>query len=90
MTMKKFLIIVLCAVCIITFLSYINNDSTKETPDNKNQTFTEHTKKEVIVYVSESGKKIHSNKKCSGMKYYKEMTYDEAVDAGYEFCTKCN
>ena len=60
------------------------------TPEQTKQvTTSQTTKKERIVYVSKSGKKIHSNKKCSGMKYYKEMTYDDAVDAGYEFCTKC-
>lgn len=41
-----------------------------------------------IVYVSRSGK-IHSISYCSGMKYYTEMTYQNAVNAGYEFCSNC-
>ena len=42
----------------------------------------------VTVYVSNYGK-IHSVPYCSGMKYYTEMDYDEAIDCGYDFCQKC-
>lgn len=42
----------------------------------------------ITVYVSRSGK-IHSNPRCSGMKYYTEMDYDEAVENGYDFCMNC-
>ena len=42
----------------------------------------------ITVYVSKSGK-IHSISYCSGMKYYTEMSYDEAVDRGYDFCQNC-
>lgn len=42
----------------------------------------------VTVYVSKSGK-IHNNPRCSGMKYYTEMDYDEAVENGYDFCMNC-
>lgn len=40
------------------------------------------------VYVSRTGK-IHSNPNCSGMKYYTEMTYDEAIASGYDLCKNC-
>lgn len=40
------------------------------------------------VYVSNKGK-IHKYPNCSGMKYYTEMTYSDAVAAGYDFCSKC-
>lgn len=43
---------------------------------------------ETIVYVSKTGK-IHKISYCSGMKYYTEMEYDEAVDKGYVFCKNC-
>ena len=42
----------------------------------------------VTVYVSRTGK-IHSNRSCSGMKYYTRMDYNEAVDEGYDFCMNC-
>jgi len=47
----------------------------------QNDTFT--------VYVSRSGGKIHTSSGCSGMRYYTEMTYAEAVAAGYDHCSKC-
>lgn len=40
------------------------------------------------VYVSNSGK-IHAIPDCSGMKHYTEMTYREAVSAGYVECKNC-
>lgn len=40
------------------------------------------------VYVSDYGK-IHKNPNCSGMKYYKVMSYSEAVKAGYSRCQNC-
>lgn len=40
------------------------------------------------VYVSNYGK-IHSNPSCSGMKYYEEMGYEEAIGEGYDLCQKC-
>lgn len=46
-------------------------------------------KQTVTVYVSKSGKKIHSIPNCSGMKNYWEMSYDDAVKAGYSFCKNC-
>lgn len=41
------------------------------------------------VYVSKSGKKIHRIPNCSGMKNYWEMSYEDAVEAGYKFCQNC-
>ena len=40
------------------------------------------------VYVSNYGK-IHSDSSCSGMKYYEEMEYEEAIAEGYDLCQKC-
>ena len=48
------------------------------------------TKQERTVYVSKSGGKIHSIPYCSGMKYYYEMSYSDAVNKGYDFCENCN
>ena len=44
---------------------------------------------DTIVYVSNSGKKIHSVNNCSGMKNYTEMTLGQAVDRGYKQCSNC-
>lgn len=41
-----------------------------------------------MVYVSRNGV-IHTHSNCSGMKYYTEMTYSEAIAAGYRKCSKC-
>lgn len=41
-----------------------------------------------IVYVSRNGV-IHTHSNCSGMKYYTEMTYSEAISSGYRKCSKC-
>ena len=40
------------------------------------------------VYVSDYGK-IHRNKNCSGMIYYREMDYNTAVSRGYALCKNC-
>ena len=40
------------------------------------------------VYVSRSGK-IHLHSSCSGMEYYTETLYSEAVKQGYAECSKC-
>ena len=92
---KRILSIVLCIALLLSFASCTKeNDTTPSKSTTKIETSvtkkeTSATKKEVTVYVSKSGKKIHRNKKCSGMKYYWEMSYEEAVDAGYDFCDKC-
>ena len=44
---------------------------------------------DMTVYVSNSGGKIHLKSNCSGMKYYKTMTYGEACENGYSHCSKC-
>jgi len=41
------------------------------------------------VYVSDSGKKIHSISDCSGMKYYKAMSLDTANANNFEYCNNC-
>ena len=40
------------------------------------------------VYVSRNGI-VHKHSNCSGMRYYTEMTYAEAIAAGYRKCSKC-
>lgn len=40
------------------------------------------------VYISSSGK-IHLKSDCSGMKSYKEMTMEKAVNSGYSTCGRC-
>ena len=42
-----------------------------------------------IVYVSNKSHTIHESHYCSGMKNYFEMTFRDAVDAGYSFCMNC-
>lgn len=51
---------------------------------------TEHSddEDEETVYVSKSGK-IHRNRRCSGMKYYTEMSEEKAIEKGYDFCKNC-
>ena len=40
------------------------------------------------VYVSTKGK-IHKNSNCGGMKNYRTMTYNEALNKGYKECQTC-
>lgn len=42
-----------------------------------------------IVYVSNKSHTIHESHYCSGMRNYFEMTFRDAVDAGYTFCLNC-
>lgn len=44
---------------------------------------------DTIVYISYSGGKIHDDPDCSGMIYYFEMEYGEAIDEGYIPCRNC-
>ena len=50
-----------------------------------NDTVSQH-----LVWVSANGTKYHSNSSCSNMKNPKKVTYDEAIELGYEPCKKCN
>ena len=85
---SRILSIVLCIALSLCLFSCENNQSDNGAKDS--YTFeTSSTKNERTVYVSKSGKKIHRNKNCSGMKYYWEMSYSDAVDAGYDFCNNC-
>lgn len=63
-----------------------HEDENDEDEENDDQIEDDHIS--VTVYVSKSGK-IHRIRNCSGMKYYTEMDYDEAVDEGYVFCKNC-
>lgn len=76
--MKKLSIIALCIAISLYLISCKNNNSNPETTEQVN-----------TVYVSKSGKKIHCVSDCSGMRYYWEMSYDDAVEAGYDFCKVC-
>ena len=67
--------------------------SSTETPDvpdaaSGQKTPTSSQSDSRTVYVSKSGK-IHFKSDCSGMKNYTEMTYAEAIAAGYSLCSKC-
>ncbi len=42
-----------------------------------------------MVWLPESGTKYHSNSSCSNMDNPRQVTLDEAVNAGYEPCKKC-
>ena len=42
----------------------------------------------VTVYVSSSGK-YHSKPDCSGMKYYTQMSLDDAIQHGHVACKRC-
>lgn len=41
------------------------------------------------VYVSNSANKIHSIHDCSGMRYYRTTTLDQANSNNYEYCSNC-
>ena len=43
-----------------------------------------------MVWLPESGTKYHSNSSCSNMNNPRQVTLDEAVNAGYEPCKKCH
>lgn len=40
------------------------------------------------VYISKSGK-IHSVSGCSGMKDYRTMSLEKALNTGYKYCSNC-
>ncbi len=42
-----------------------------------------------MVWLPESGTKYHNNDSCSDMNNPRQVTLDEAVNAGYEPCKKC-
>lgn len=42
-----------------------------------------------MVWLPENGTKYHSNSSCSNMDNPRQVTLDEAVNAGYEPCKKC-
>lgn len=87
--MKRILTIILCAMLIFALASCKNNKSNNENTHKKND-HTVSDRYERTVYVSKSGKKVHSIPNCSGMKYYYEMSYSDAKNAGYDFCDNCN
>lgn len=79
--MKKRLISLLLALCMVFSLCACAKDSAETVPDDNTDDKT--------VYVSKSGGKIHRYNDCSGMKYYDVMTYSEAIDEGFDLCQKC-
>ena len=85
---KRILSIVLCIVLSSCLFSCENKQTTTDTKETYYSQTTS-VKNERTVYVSKSGKKIHRIKNCSGMKNYWEMSYNDAVYAGYDFCNNC-
>lgn len=41
------------------------------------------------VWIPNSGRKYHSSSSCSGMKGPRQVTLQEAINSGYEPCSKC-
>ncbi len=76
--MKKRFICLLLVVCVFFTVCSCNKENEAVLPNDDD-----------IVYVSKSGGKIHRYKDCSGMKYYDEMTYADAILEGYAACEKC-
>lgn len=85
--MKKRLICLLLALCMVFSLCACAKDNVEE--PEPSGTATVNTANDRTVYVSQSGGKIHRYNDCSGMKYYDVMTYSEAIDKGFELCQKC-
>lgn len=50
---------------------------------------TQPVQQAATVYITEKGKKYHSNPSCSNMKHPKAVTIDEAVASGRGPCSKC-
>jgi len=44
---------------------------------------------DTIVYVSDNSEMVHAEEDCSNMKYYTMMTIEEAIECGYDFCSRC-
>lgn len=87
--MKKLFLLLLCILLIFsTFSCEDNEGNTDSFPDQDDSTIDEEYDR--TVYVSKSSHKVHSISYCSGMKYYYEMSYYEALLAGYDFCDNCN
>ena len=85
---SRILSIVLCVALSLCLFSCENKQTTTDTKETYYFQTTS-VKNERTVYVSKSGNKIHRIKNCSGMKYYREMTYSDAVNAGYDICNNC-
>ena len=87
--MKRLFCFLLCIALVFGFSSCKDNANNK---DNNSYNSSANTSDRYArtVYVSKSGKKVHSIPNCSGMKYYYEMSYSDAVNKGYDFCENCN
>lgn len=73
--MKKIICGILCVLFIFTMVSC----------SEEKEEFRDY---DIIVYVSRYGK-IHSYSNCSGMVYYKTMTFFDAINEGNVVCKKC-
>lgn len=66
---------------------------TKKVDENKNTTSTTKTPVTTtnsnLVWIPQSGKKYHSNPKCSNMKNPSQVTKASAESSGYTPCKKC-
>ena len=92
--MRKYIIkIISIFITIILLLAVFTNCQNYRSEQEAAVTTVESTQQEppqngYTVYVSRNGI-IHKNPKCSGMQYYIEMGYYDAVEAGYIHCKHC-
>ena len=90
--MTKKILSLLLSVIMVFALSACENDDKNNKYDDDYEYEEEYNENDYYndtVYVSKSGKKVHSIPNCSGMKYYIKMTYRKAESNGYAFCKNC-
>ncbi len=63
---------------------------TEEPTEPPTEAVEETTKREVMVWIPNSGSKYHSRAGCSNMKNPSQVTLEKAQSWGYEPCKKCN
>lgn len=88
---KKFLSVLFAILIVLSFTSCEDDNQSSKYDDNYDyeEDYYEEDYYDDVVYVSKSGKKVHSISNCSGMKYYIRMTYRQAESNGYSFCKNC-
>ncbi len=64
--------------------------TTKKVTTTKKETTTKSSSSSgVMVWIPQSGSKYHSNSSCSRMKNPSKVTKQQAIDWGYDACSKC-
>ncbi|MBE6812466.1 MAG: hypothetical protein E7523_06240 [Ruminococcaceae bacterium] len=63
---------------------------TEEPTEPPTEAVEETTKREVMVWIPNSGSKYHSRAGCSNMKNPSQVTLEKAQSWGYTPCKKCN